>query len=371
MSLDKLRNEINEIDSQIRELFVKRMNICYQVAEYKIENGLPVFQSAREKQIIDKVRSSVPDDLSDSAEVLFTNIMDISKCKQYQRFFSDAEPLLAKPFDLGGNRRVAVPGTVGSYSHMAANKFLPDSQPTFYESFGEVFAAVESGSAEFGVVPIVNSTAGTVTQTYELMRMYNFKICACTKVAAVHCIAAKPDTDVNSIKKVYSHEQALMQCAHYLSAHGYSTHTYENTALAAAYVRDSAQPIAAICSEECAKHFGLKIIDRNIVDAECNFTKFILISKDTIIADDADIISVSLTLPHQTSALYRLLTKFSVSGLNLTKIESRPIANTDFDVLFYLDFEGSLNSPNVIKLIRELEGELSYFKFLGNYKEIV
>jgi chorismate mutase/prephenate dehydratase len=202
------------------------------------------------------------------------------------------------------------------------------------------------------------------------MRRHDFRICACTKVAAEHCLAAKKETPREKIKRVYSHEQALMQCSKYLAEHGYSTRPYENTALAASFVKESPEPYAAICSEISANHLGLQILDRNIIDAECNFTKFILISKETKLAEDADIISVSLTLPHQTSALYRLLTKFSVSGLNLTMIESRPIANTDFDVLFYLDFEGSVKSPDVVKLIRELETELIYFKFLGNYKEI-
>jgi chorismate mutase/prephenate dehydratase len=370
MDLTELRTEINEIDEQIRELFVKRMEICYKVAEYKIENGLPVFHADREKQIIDRVRSEVSADMANPAEVLFTNIMDISKCKQFQKFFSNASEIPSVPLDLTGKRRVAVPGTVGSYSHVAATKFLPESTPDFYESFGEVFAAVESGSAEFGVVPIVNSTAGTVTQTYELMRKHDFKICACTKVAANHCFVVKPGTDISKVKRVYSHEQALMQCSRFLAERGYSARSYENTALAAAYVKESDQPYAAICSEECAKHFGLEIVERTITDAECNYTRFILIAKQMMLAEDANIISVSLTTPHQTSALYRLLTKFSVSGLNLTKLESRPIANTDFDVLFYLDFEGSIKSPDVVKLIRELETELTYFKFLGNYKEI-
>ena len=368
--LTQLRGEINEIDDQILKLFQKRMEICYDVAEYKIENKMKVFHPEREQQIVERVRSSVPEDLANSAETMFTNIMDISKCKQFQRFFADATPLPYSPLDLTGKRTVAVPGTVGSYSHVAAGRFLPDSEPLFFESFGEVFAAVQSGNAEFGVVPITNSTAGTVTQTYELMRMYDFSICAATKVRANHVLCAKQETEPSEITKVYSHEQALMQCSNYLSEHGYSTRPYENTALAAAFVKDSDKPYAAICSDFSAKHWGLKIIDTNIANAESNFTRFILITKDMRLAEDANIISVALRLPHQTAALYRLLTKFSVAGLNLTKLESRPIANTDFDVLFYLDFEGSVLVPDVIKLIRELETELSYMKFLGNYKEI-
>lgn len=370
MDLKELRTQINGIDEQILELFVKRMDVCCNVAQYKIENDLPVFQASREQEIIDKITDRVRDDLKGPAKVLFTDLMDISKCRQFQTFFAGADGFPSEPLTLVGNRTVAIPGTSGSYSHAAAMKFFPEPVPLFYESFGEVFAAVESSTAEFGVVPICNSTTGTVSQTYELMNKHDFKICACTKIPVNHCLAAREDTDPSRIREIYSHEQAIMQCSSFLAERGYKTHTYENTATAAVYVKESDRPLAAICSEICANELGLKIIDRNISDTKSNTTRFILITRKTMLIDGANIISVSLTTPHEASALYRLLTKFSVSGLNLTKLESRPIANTDFDVMFYLNFEGSIRSPEVIKLMRELETELSYFKFLGNYKEI-
>ena len=172
------------------------------------------------------------------------------------------------------------------------------------------------------------------------------------------------------IKIVYSHEQALSQCSEFLSQNGLKSHKYANTALAACYIKESNEPYAAICSEACARQNDLEILRHNIANAAENYTKFILISKETLCSENADIVSVSLALPHTSSALYRLLTKFSVAGLNLSMIESRPIANTDFDVVFYLDFEGAITSPDVAKLMSELNSELSYFKFLGNYEEI-
>lgn len=371
MDLNELRGTINDIDEQLLALFEKRMEVSGQIAEYKLANDMKVFHPERERQVIERIKSLAPEELKSSAEVLFTNLMDISKCKQFQRFFSFVDPFEYESLDLSGAYKVAVPGTTGSYSQAAAKKFLPASEIDFYDSFAEVFAAVECKEVDFGVVPIANSTAGTVSQTYDLMRRHDFHISASTKVAANHCIAVKPETDPSEIRRVLSHEQALMQCSKYLSAKGYSTRPFENTALAAVYVKESEKPYAAICSEVCANEVGLKIVDRNIANAESNFTRFILFSRTSRRLDDADIISVSLTLPHQTSALYRLLTKFSVAGLNLTKLESRPIANTDFDVLFYLDFEGSVDSPDVVRLIRELKHELTYFKYLGNFKEIM
>ena len=233
-----------------------------------------------------------------------------------------------------------------------------------------VFEAVDNKSFDFGVVPIANSTAGSVTATYELLKKYDLKICAGTKLRISHCLAARKDTDPNDIQIVYSHEQALMQCSDYITRHGYKGHNYANTALAAQFIAQSDRPVAAICSHESALNNGLKIIADDIANAAENYTRFIVISKKTLCTEKADVISVSLSLPHEKSALYRLLTKFSVAGLNLTMIESRPIANTDFDAVFYLDFEGSIRDAQVAMLINELKQELTYFKFLGNYEEI-
>ena len=370
MELSELRQEINEIDKEILKLFEKRMNCSFGVAEYKIKNNMPVFQADREKEIINRVRSNVPEELSNSAEVLFTTLMDISKCKQFQKFFSDQSHIDFEPLNLKGKHIVAVPGTVGSYSHIAAMQFVKDCEPIFYENFEEVFEAVENGSAEFGVLPIVNSTTGSVVQTYSLMREHDFKICAETKVQVDHCLAVKPGVKLEDIKSIYSHEQGLMQCSEFIKSHGFKTHTYSNTSLAACYIKNSDKPLGAICSQVCAEELGLEVLETSIADAKENYTKFMLISNKTLCSDDANIVSVSLAVPHTSSALYRLLTKFSVAGLNLCMIESMPIANTDFDVIFYLDFEGKITTPDVAKLINELNTELSYFKFLGNYSEV-
>ncbi len=370
MELGELRNEIDSVDREIEKLFRKRMELCYEVAEYKIKNDLPVFQSGREKEIIKRVREDMPEELGGAAEVLFTTLMDISKCKQYQKFFADKSRIESQPLDLSGAHTVAVPGTNGSYSHIACGQFIPQAQPVFFEDFEEVFQAVENGSAEFGVLPIMNSTAGSVGQTYELLKKYDLKICASTKVKVSHCLAVKKGTRFEDIRSVYSHEQGLMQCAEFIKKHGFKTHKYSNTALAACFVKSSDEPYGAICSEQSAKEQGLEIVRRSIADANENYTRFILVSAKTLRSEKANVVSVSLALPHSKSALYRLLTKFSVAGLNLSMIESRPIANTDFDVVFYLDFQGNLDSPDVARLMSELKSELSYFKLLGNYEEI-
>lgn len=370
MELSELRQEINEIDKELVELFKKRMECSFNVAEYKIANNMEVFQADRENEIIRRVRNSVPEDLQNSAEVFFTTLMDISKCKQFQKFFAKDNHIDFQPLDLDGKYIVAVPGTVGSYSHIASTQFLKNGTPVFYETFDEVFDAVERGKAEFGVLPIANSTTGSIVQTYGLMREHDFKICAETKVKVDHCLAVKPGVKLEEVKSIYSHEQGIMQCQEFIKKHGFKTHKYANTSLAACFIKGSEKPLGAICSQVCAKELGLEILETDIVDASENYTKFMLISKKTMCLENANIVSVSLAVPHTSSALYRLLTKFSVAGLNLCMIESSPVANTDFDVIFYLDFEGRITTPDVAKLINELNSELSYFKFLGNYAEV-
>lgn len=371
MDLKDLREQINSIDKEILELFVKRMGICLDVAKYKIDNNLPVFQNGRENEIIAKVRENSPEWLENSSELLFTTIMDISKSQQYQRVFEHDDKMDYLDFSkVKENPKIACPGTSGSYSHIACKKLFEKSEPEFYEDFEDVVKAVVNGKADFGIVPIQNSTAGSVHQTYSLLKKYNCYISASTKVKVSHCLVTREDTDFSQVKRVYSHEQALAQCSEFIKENGLVAEKFSNTALAGEYVKNSTEPIAGICSEECAKRLGLKIVNNSIINEDENYTRFILISKEIYSSTDADIISVSLSVPHTKSSLYRLLTKFSVAGLNLLRIESRPIASSDFDVVFYLDFEGSIENPLVSKLVAELSSELSYFKFLGNYKSI-
>jgi len=366
-----LRNNINDIDKDILELFIKRMGLCVDVAKYKIENNLPVFQTEREKAIIEKVRGNSPQWLENSSEILFTTIMDISKSQQYQLVFDKKDKIDYLDFDkVKNNPTVACPGTEGSYSHIASQQIFPEGIPLFYEDFEEVFEAVVNDKADFGIMPLQNSTAGSVHQAYNLLKKYNCHIGATTKVKVSHCLAVKKGIELSQIKKVISHEQALAQCSDFIKEKGFLTEKYSNTALAAEFVLESDEPYAAICSLECADRLGLEILNSEITNEADNYTRFILLSKNVYSSESADIISVSLSLPHTKSSLYRLLTKFSVAGLNLTRIESKPIAGKEFDVVFYLDFEGSVQNPQVAKLVAELESELSYFKFLGNYKEV-
>ncbi len=369
LNLDEIRKQINEKDNQLEKLFLERMTLCKQVAQYKIDNNMPVFQSAREGQIIDRVRQQAEDEYKDSVQTLFTAMIDISKFHQYHLMLADKCNMQVERLDLSGKYSVAIPGTAGSYCHKAALKLFANCEEVFFADFEEVCSAVNEGKLPFGILPIENSTAGIVSQTYNLLKNYDVKIACTTKIKVEHCLAVRKGTRFEDIEKVFSHSQALHQCSNFISENNFKTKEMSNTSIAGDFVSESEKPYAAICSAECAERLGLEILSREITDTQKNYTRFILISKTNYWSEYADIVSVALRLPHTPSALYRLLTKFSVAGLNLVKIESMPIASTDFDVLFYLDFNGSISDKRVTMLVKQLEMEMSEFKFLGNYFE--
>jgi chorismate mutase/prephenate dehydratase len=249
-------------------------------------------------------------------------------------------------------------------------KLFPDSEKIYFERFSDVIDAVTSKKADCGILPLQNSTCGVITETYDILAKSKLFINAIIRVNAAHCIAAKPDTD--SISRVYSKQEALSQCSDYMTENDLEGLAFANTALAAKYVSKSPEnDIACICSESCAARYGLKIIARDIANAKPNYTRFICFSREFSEIADADTISVSLSIPHTKASLYRLLTKFAVSGLNLVKIENKAVAGSDFQVIFYLDFAGSYSDPNVLALLDDLQKNLEYFRFLGSFKEIL
>ncbi len=371
MNLDQLREQIDVIDNDILSAFEKRMDLCRQVALYKIENNLPVFHPGREQVIIDKVRDKSPERLKDASAVLFTEIMDISKSLQQAEFFREKKLSEASPLKISVESKIGCQGMPGSNSEAAARKVFAENNITFYHNFEDVFKAVENGNVDFGIIPIHNSTAGSVTQSYDLMRKYNVYIAKTIRTEITNCLAVKKGTKLSDIRSVYSHPQALSQCSIFIGEQGYEPVESVNTATAAEFVSRSGGDCGAICSESCAELYGMEILQKNISNVIPNFTRFIVITKDFLVSDDADTVSVNLRLPNSAGSLYRLLTKFFIHDMNLSKIESRPVADGSFDVLFYLDFTGNISDTKVQSLLAELSSELEYFKFLGNFSETI
>jgi len=366
MDLEQLRNGIDITDKQILRLFEERMELCRQVAQYKKEHGIQIFQKGREDEVIAKVRDNTSDEnLKDGTTALFTTIIDISKHLQQREFLNTADNTEYPIADLSKAEKIGCQGSSGANSALAAEVLFSEKELIFCDTFEDVFEAVENGSIDYGIIPIYNSTAGSVTQAYDLMSKYNFYIVKSVCLEINHCLAAKPERKPGVITAVYSHPHALSQCSDFLATMNMNPVSFGNTATAAEAVAASSEPIAAICSEECANRLGLKILARGIANAYPNYTQFICISKKIEVLPNADTISVVLKLPNTAGSLYRLLTKFFVSGMNLEKLESRPVGNGSFEVMFYLDFKADIRNESVRSLLADLEQSLEFFKFLG------
>lgn len=375
MDLLELRNEIDKLDDELIPLLLKRMDISRQVAEYKVQNGIPVLNEQRELEILEDVASKCGEQ-GEVIKTVFSAIMDASRALQHKiigggvelrNLISNAK--CEKNLTANGEP-IACQGVQGAYSGEAAKALFPDSPIDFHKQFEDVFEAVNQNKARFGIIPVENSTAGSVHESYDLIMKYKFFIVGAYDLRVDHCLCAKPGVKFEDIENVYSHTQALSQCNIFLKNFDFTGITFSNTATAAKFVSESEKNnIAVICSESAAKKYGLKIIRKGIQNVTNNTTRFIVISKELVIDEDAEKISLIFSAPHRTGSLYRVLGRFSMTGLNLTKLESRPVANGRFDYYFYVDILGSVRDEQTLDLLCALSDELPEFSFLGNYYE--
>lgn len=372
--LSEIRVEIDKIDSELIELFKKRMDCAKAVGLYKKENNIPVLNQNRENEILDNVGER-GGEYGSHARLLFSNIMELSRALQHNIVGSGrklrADILNASSKMQTENVKVGYQGIKGANGHEATLKLFPNSEAVNYKTFSDVFDAVDKGEIAYGVLPVENSTAGSVSAVYDLILKHRFYIVKALDLPIDYCLAGLKQSDFSDIEKVWSHPQSLSQCANYIAKHNFDSTPFENTAVAA---REAAKEkrlnVAAICSYKAAEEYGLKILDNHLQDDKGNTTRFIVISKTLCIPENANKISLCFSLPHVTGSLYGLLCRFNSLGLNLTKIESRPRKGKDFEYLFYLDFSGSVHSDNVIDLISQLSEEMPEFSFLGNYCEL-
>lgn len=375
MDLLDLRKEIDKIDEQLIPLLIKRMGISQQVAKYKVENGLPVLNAQREQEILDNVAKKCGEQ-GDTIKTVFSATMDASRALQHKIIGGGKElretihHALSDGVLTADNSPVACQGVEGAYSGVTANKLFPNSPVQFYSQFEDVFEAVNRGDARFGVIPVENSTAGSVHESYDLIMKYRFYVVGAYDLKIEHCLCAKGSTKYEQITDVYSHPQALSQCNNFLKNFDFTGINFSNTAAAAKFVAESEKNnIGVICSQLAAKKYGLKILKRNVQNNNNNRTRFIVISKQLVICNNADKISLIFSAPHTTGSLYRVLGRFSMAGLSLTKLESRPIENQDFNYHFYADVMGSVRDESTLDLMCALYDELPEFEFLGNYFE--
>ena len=381
MDLEKIRNEIDAVDDKIAELYEKRMSLVGQVVEAKKQSGKAVYDSDRERKILLRVSDKVSDENKVYLKRVFETMFETSRAYQTANVEYDSnigskikDALSRGEQSFPVKAKIACQGVSGAYSGIAADRLFELADITYFKNFDGVFQAVEKGFCKYGVLPIENSYAGSVNQVYDLMKKHKFYIVKSIRLAVNHNLIMNKEANVSDIKEILSHEQALLQCKNYLEKFiGVKITPCANTAVASKILSESGRKdLAVISSRECAEIYNLKIVQANIQDSNDNYTRFILIAKDMEFYGGAKKISIMTTLPQNTpGSLNKLLSKFANTGINLTKLESRPLVGSGFEFMFYFDFECDIKNRSVQNLLSELDNSTEQFTFLGAYDEVM
>ena len=370
-----LRDEIDKIDRQMVDLFEKRMEICGEVAEYKINTGKKVLDRERELSKLQVLGDLAHSDFNrHGVTELFQQVMAMSRKLQYQLLeqngvkgrldFTCVDELDKKDV------RVVYQGLKGAYAHQAALEYFGENVNCFHvERWRDAMEAIKEGSADYAVLPLENSTAGIVSDNYDLLNEYSNYIVGEKVVYIDHVLMGQTDAEESDIKTVYSHPQALMQCSKFLDEHREWTQmSVNNTAVAVKNVKDSGDKTkAAIGSKQAANYYGMKILREGICHGKSNSTRFIIVTNQKIFEKNANKISICFEVPHTSGSLYNILSHFIYNDLNMTKIESRPIPEKQWEYHFFVDFDGNLNDSAVKNALRGIKEETANFKILGNY----
>ena len=380
MDLKELRGQIDEIDDQLVKLFCQRMDIAAQVAQYKKEQGLPILMPAREREKLQDVSQKAGPEMAGYTRTLYTMLFELSRSYQ-SKLFGGSQALynsITKAIDstpklFPQSAMVACQGVEGAYSQLACEKIFANPMIMYFKTFDGVFQAIDQGLCQYGILPIENSTAGSVTKVYDLMIQHNFYIARTFRLKVDHNLLANPGAKLEDIQEIYSHEQAINQCSAFLhSLKGVNVVPVANTAVAAEMVAASGRKdVAALSSRSCMELYNLKNLAASVQDKGNNRTRFICISKNMEIYPGSDKTSIMMVLSHQPGALYKDLARIYSLGINVTKLESRPIPDREFEFMFYFDLETSIYSDQFAELMCELESLCEEFKYLGSYTEVV
>lgn len=379
MNMDDYRKKIDAIDKEIVEKLDQRMRVAEDIARYKKDHDLPVLDALREREKVDQLTDMAADDMASYTRILYNTIMELSK--DHQRKTTQTESVMVKsikealaetPQVFPARATVACQGVAGAYSQEACEKLFKMPRIMYVKNFNGVFAAIDQGLCQYGILPVENSTAGSVNQIYDLMMKYNFYIVKSTKLKINHSLLAKKETAREDIKEIFSHEQAILQCDDYLKHFPHAKITVcENTAEAAKMVAESdRKDVAALASYACGQLYGLSCLEESVQDNGNNYTRFICISKKLEIYPGADKTSLMLTVSHHPGSLYNILARFNALGIQIFKLESRPIPERDFDYMFYFDIVSEVYSEEFVRLINQLEEITQECKYLGSYTEI-
>lgn len=378
MSLKNSRKKIDAIDEKLIKIFVERMQVAIEIAEAKKASHQPILDETRERDILDKITEEVEPPLDTYARKFYREIFALNRAYQGQMIYGESpyvetlrKAVKEGKLKLNQRAKVACPGILGSNTQEACDKMIQMAQIMYVNNFSAVFDAVEQGLCEYGVLPLENSANGSVKEVYDLLEKKDCHIVRATKQWIGHNLCAKEGTKLENLTKIYSHPQALAQASKWLSQlKNVELCPVANTATAAKFVANSEDDtVACVCSANCAKLYHLENLAEKIQNSDNNYTRFICISKNLDVYHGANKISLITTANHFPGGLGAILSRFSSLGLNLTKLESRPIVGRDFEFIFYLDFEASLAEPSVRALLAELHDSQEGFTLLGNYIE--
>ena len=380
MDLAELRQEIDKIDDSLVSLFGARMDIAAKIAEVKKQTGAPIFVPAREREKLQEVAEKAGPEMANYTRVLYSMLFELSRSYQ-SKHIGTLSPLYHRITQAIENTpklfpqapMVACQGVEGAYSQIACEKIFKNPFIFYFKTFEAVFDAIEQGMCPYGILPIENSTAGSVNKVYDLMIQHNFSIVRTFRLKVDHNLLVNPGTRLEDIKEIYSHEQAISQCGDFLQGlPGVNIIPVGNTALASEMVSKSGRKdVAALSSRACAELYGLECLASNVQDKGNNRTRFNCNSKNLEIYPGADKTSIMMILNHKPGALYKVLARLYTLGINVTKLESRPIPDREFEFMFYFDLESSIYSEEYIQLMCELDELCVEFIYLGCYSEVV
>ena len=375
MELKECRERLDAIDREIVDLFEKRMDICEKVAEDKIRTGKKIFDNERERAKLEAVKGFASDDFRrHGVEELFMQLMSMSRKLQYgileQSGVKGRVPFIpVEELELSG-ATVVYQGTEGAYSQQAMQAFFGKEVRNFNVStFREAMLAIYEGNADFGVLPIENSSAGIVSENYDLLVDFENYIVAEQIIDIDHCLLGLKGARQEDIKRIYSHEQALRQCSEYLAGRkDVETFSYPNTAMAARKIlEDGDMSAAAIAGRPAAEAYGLEILKSSINFSNRNSTRFIIVTNQKIYKKNANKISMCFEIPHESGSLYRILSNFIYNDINMNRIESRPLPDRPWEYRFFIDIDGNLSEPGVKNALRGIREETKNMKILGCY----
>lgn len=382
MSLDELREQIDLADKSLLEAFEKRMQISEQIGQEKLEMGKPIYDATREREKLAKMYDMADEKDKSYVLPLYSLLFELSRAAQSKNRVENVQKFSVvkdaiEEYDgraFPARAVVACQGIEGAFSQEACEKIFEIPSIMFMNSFSKVFAAIDAGLCEYGIIPVENSTAGTVANVYDLMLRYSFSIVRSVRVKVMHNCLMNRGGKLSDIKEIISHEHAINQSREFIKKLGADVKiTYcSNTAVAAKLVKDSGRTdIAALSSINCAQIYDLDVVEQSVQDNGNNYTRFICISKKPEVYPGSDRTSIMMILKHKPGSLYKVLALFYARGVNLVKLESRPLPERDFEFMFYFDLETSIYNESFTELLSELDSTGEEFRYLGSYTEII